>query len=235
MIRLRISSTAQSRGLLCSGRRPRRPNGLRDAGRYKAAATLRCTVREPHAEAQRAQRGIHRAFTLVEAVISAVVVGVMLVAALNTVGASRIGQQKTGDRTKGALLAQQLMTEILQQYYADPENGGFGLDGDEVGDGSRSLWDDVDDYDGWSASPPQRKDGTVIAEFDGWERSVSVAWVNPYNLQAAVGTDLGVKRITVTVTRDDVPIATQVAVRTSGWDEATEWPAATGPARNRKS
>ena len=37
------SSTAQSRGFLCSGRRPRRPNGLRDTGRYKAAATLRCS------------------------------------------------------------------------------------------------------------------------------------------------------------------------------------------------
>jgi len=160
----------------------------------------------------------------VEAVISAVIVGVMLVAALNTVGASRIGQQKMGDRTKGALLAQQLMTEILQQQYEDADYGpgSFGLGGDEVGDGSRALWEDVDDYDGWSASPPQQKDGTVIQGFDGWERSVGVVWANPNNLQATVGYDTRVKRITVTVTRDDVPIATQVAVRTSAWDEATE-------------
>ena len=54
-----------------------------------------------------------RAYTLVEAVISILIGGVMFVAVLNTVGAARVGQQKIGDRQQGSLLAQQLMEEIV--------------------------------------------------------------------------------------------------------------------------
>ena len=51
-----------------------------------------------------------RAFSLAEAVVSIFIVGVVLVAALNTVGASGWSLHKLGDRARGSLLAQQLMT-----------------------------------------------------------------------------------------------------------------------------
>ena len=43
---------------------------------------------------------------------------------------------------------------------------------------------DVDDYDGWSASPPEDKNGNPLVGFDDWGRSVSVEWVNPDNPDA---------------------------------------------------
>jgi len=149
-----------------------------------------------------------------------VIVGVMLVAALEAVGASQRTQQKVGERRQGMLLAQELMSEILQQHYEDPDlpPGSFGLGSDEVGDGSRQLWEDVDDYDGWSASPPQLKDGTVLSEFTGWGRSVEVHWAQPGNLTVSQAGDTGVKQITVTVTRGDALVATLVAVRTRVMD-----------------
>jgi hypothetical protein len=149
--------------------------------------------------------------------VSIAIVGLMLVAALNTLGASKIGTQKTGDRARAALLAQELMSEILQQYYEDPNvpAGSFGLRAAKVGDGSRALWEDVDDYDGWTASPPERKDGTVISGFVGWRRSVSVAWINPANLSQVNVSDTRVKRIIVTVTLDDAVTARLVAIRTA--------------------
>jgi len=163
-----------------------------------------------------------RAFTMAEAVLSVFIVGVVLVAALHTVGASRAAQQKVGDRARGMLLAQDLMTEILQYAYEDPASGpgSFGLGADEVGDGSRSLWDDVDDYEGWSASPPQRADGEPIEGFVGWGRRVAVDWVDPDDLTQTLLYDSGVKRITVTVTHHDVPVASLVAVRTSVWPDS---------------
>ena len=63
-------------------------------------------------------------FTLVEAAISIVLVSVMLVAALNTVGAAKLGQQKTAARGRAHLLAQELMSEIMRQDYADPQDIG---------------------------------------------------------------------------------------------------------------
>lgn len=156
-----------------------------------------------------------RALSMIEAVISIAIVGVMMVAALNTVGASKLGQQKTGDRGKGALLAQQLMSEILRQSYEEPDGTpSFGREGGEGG-GDRAGRDDVDDYYNWSSSPPEYKDGTVIPDLNGWQRSVKVDWVSPDDLNTPIGVDESVKRIIVTVSRDGVPVASLTAVRTA--------------------
>ena len=164
-------------------------------------------------------RTARRALTLAEMIVSIVIVGVMLVAALNTVGASKMGQRKTGDRAKGTLLAQQLMSEILRQSYQEPvDTVAFGRETAELST-SRAEYDDVDDYDGWSSSPPQYKDGMVIPNLDGWGRQVSVAWVDASNLTQDVGEETGVKRITVTVTHNDLDVASLTAVRTLARDD----------------
>ncbi len=162
------------------------------------------------------RRHIGRALTLAEAAISLVIIGVMLVAALNTVGASQATQKKMGDRNRAMLLAQDLMTEILRQHYIEPDDvaAAIGLEGGE-NSGKRDRFDDVDDYEGWSTSPPQEKDGTVLNDFNGWYRSVAVSWVSPADLALAQGSDTGVKRITVTVTLNNVPLASLVAIKTN--------------------
>ena len=167
---------------------------------------------------------LRRAVTLVEAVVSTAIVGVMLVAALNTVGASQVTQNKMGQRSRALLLAQDLMAEILQQAYEDPDlvSGSFGLTVAEMSDGTRSLWNDVDDYNGWSASPPQQKDGTELSDFTGWRRSASVDWVDPTNVGTELGSDTGIKRITVTVTFNDLPLAQLWALKTSTWESGLE-------------
>jgi len=158
-----------------------------------------------------------RALSLAEAIVSIAVVGVMLVAALNTVGAARMTQKTMGDRSRGLLLAQDLMAEILPQAYEDPQYppGSFGLAPEEVGDGSRALFEDVDDYDGWSASPPQQKDGTELSDFQGWQRSVVVKWVDPSDVSQVRLSDTGVKYVAVTVSYDNTVTASLVALRTN--------------------
>jgi MSHA pilin protein MshD len=169
------------------------------------------------------RRPIEPALTLVEAVVSIAIIGVMLVAALNTVGASQTTQKKMGDRNRAMLLAQDLMSEIFQQSYIEPDDpdGLIGMEGGEDS-GKRDRFDDVDDYDGWSASPPEEKDGTVLVDFDGWRRSAAVDWVNPVDATEELGTNTGVKRITVSVTLDDVPLATLVALRTNAFHYGPE-------------
>lgn len=157
------------------------------------------------------------AFTLVEVMMSVIVVGMMFVAALNTVGSTRIGEYKISERNRGQVLAQGLMAEVLQQAYEDPSGPvAFGTESGE-GTSNRTDFDDVDDYLDWSQSPPQRRDGTALPDLDGWGRSVAVVWVNPADLSQVVGSDQGLKRITVTVTHNGVPVASLLAWRSSAW------------------
>ena len=164
-------------------------------------------------------------FTLVEAVFATLLVGLLLVAALSTAGASARVQAHGSDRGTGELLAQGLMNEILAQAYQDAgPSPVFGPTASEVTTPpSRSKFSDVDDYNGWSESPPQNKDGSVITmtntdgttspAFPGWGRSVAVAWVTSSDLTTPSSTETGVKRIVVTVTHNNAVVATCTAIK----------------------
>jgi hypothetical protein len=156
-----------------------------------------------------------RALSLVEAAASVVIATLVIVAALNTVGASKLGQHQTGDRRVGHLLAQSLMSEVLQQSYEDPDDtvltlGGDGTERTDI----RTDFDDVDDYSHWSACPPEEKDGTKLDYRAGWCRSVTVAYASTSDLTKTVAGDTGIKLITVEVTHNDAVVASLVAVRT---------------------
>ena len=162
-----------------------------------------------------------RAFSLVEVTLSVLIVGGMLVAALTTVGASRTSQFSIAERSRGLLLAELLMAEILQQPYQDGDFASPAL-GPEPAEGlaaSRAAFDDVDDYNGWSASPPRNKDGTAIDWAERHERAVTVAWVNPANPAETWGGLSGVKRITVLVRRGGRRVGQLVALRTRVWQD----------------
>jgi type II secretory pathway pseudopilin PulG len=157
--------------------------------------------------------GRRRAFSLVEGLVSIVVVSVLLVAALNTVGSAWHGQQNIGDRARARLLAEELLAEIVQADYNDPnQTPGFGPEISESG-GSRAGFDDVDDYHGWQASPPQDKNGSAMTAYAGWGRRVAVHYVEPSSPSIISSTDQGAKRIVVTVTYNNVLMARLVGIR----------------------
>ncbi len=147
-------------------------------------------------------RVARRGSTLVEVAIASMLVGVMLVAAMRSVGAVFRTRLVAFQQQQGDTLAHELMAEILQAYYESPSvaSGSFGLEAGEVGDGSRAAWDDVDDYNGWSASPPQSKDGTALPDADGWTRQVVVDRVTRANPETTSVSDTGLKRIKVEAT-----------------------------------
>lgn len=161
---------------------------------------------------------------MIEATISIVIVGVMLVAGLNTLGSTRMTQHKLGYGIRAAALAEDLMSEILQQYYEDPElaPGSFGLSFTEAATGNRSLFDDVDDYDDWSASPPQDKDGVPLGDTDGYTREVSVDWVLSNDLNQTSVSATGIKRISVFVSHADGVRISLYALRTVMWENPAD-------------
>jgi MSHA pilin protein MshD len=154
------------------------------------------------------------AFTIVEAMISTIIVGVMFVAALNTVGASRLTQHKASLVCRSQLLAESLMSEILRQSYKDPDGTPiFGRESNESAT-PRTTWDDVDDYEGLSESPPVTKDGAALTNATGWQRTVKVEWVDAANPAQVQTVETGVKRVVVTVAYKNVPQASLATLKT---------------------
>lgn len=177
----------------------------------------------------------HRAgFTLIEAVISILLVGMTLVTAMSLAGMSGAGQAGAFQQRRARMLARELLIEIQAQSYVDPDlleqywdgivrSGSITLSGgDSFGPaisevtGNRSLFDDVDDYHGWSASPPQDKDGTAQSDLTGWTRSVVVERMNPTGLGVQASLDMGLRRITVNASYKGGVVATIIGFTSAG-------------------
>lgn len=154
-------------------------------------------------------------FSMAEVIISLGLVGGLLVVSLNTVSGASLGRRLVGERGAARMLAAALMNEILQQNYADPESPGnvIGVEAGEIGGGTRLLFDDVDDYHNWTESPPMLRHGSLLADRVTWSRSVIVEYVQPGDLTLVSATNQGLKRITVTVTRQNDVLARLTAVR----------------------
>jgi prepilin-type N-terminal cleavage/methylation domain-containing protein len=162
-------------------------------------------------------------FGLLEILIATVIVGVLMVAALNALGASVRANVFIANRAKGIILADELMTEILQQPFFDPESGtGIGVDSSES-TATRTDFDDIDDYSNWNSSPPQDRHGNEKVEFLGWTRNVEVGFVSSDNVKGeflSPSSTTGVKKVRVRVYyRDEVIIELQ-SVQTARWVDA---------------
>lgn len=113
------------------------------------------------------------AFTLVETVLSTIMVSVLLCAALSATISARGGSVVASERALALDLAEELLAEIMQQAYVDPE-APEAASGPDVGETGRTDFDDVDDYSGWKQSPPQDIEGQAIAGCAGLTRMVSL-------------------------------------------------------------
>jgi hypothetical protein len=157
--------------------------------------------------------------SLIEVVASTFIVGVMAVAALNSLGAATSSSHSIGNRAVALGLADELLSEILQAPYEDPnQTPVFGRESGEASS-PRSAFDDLDDYDGWNESPPKYRDGTTMPDRDDWRHRVYVHRVVPADPTQASGTDQGAKRIRVTVEYRGKVLAEQFAIRTNTDDE----------------
>lgn len=153
-----------------------------------------------------------RGFSLLEVVVSAMLVGVLLVAAMRTVGASIFAQNRVGEQSIGQWLADGLLSEVVARAYK--EDAALSELGPDSGEVSKADFDDVDDFCNWSESPPQLAGGTPMPDLDGWTRTVGVAWADPANWGQTAVSDTGIKRITVRVTHRGRLVCTRMALRT---------------------
>jgi len=172
-----------------------------------------------------------RAFTLVEAIMASLVVALILAGALHAVGASGGDQVRAAHRVSAGFLGQSLLDEACAKKYNAAAGGGGlsvlivglvgGLEeiGGELGGGQvidsgsdRTHLTSVDDYNGLIDSPPHDPDGSKIAGFGGWSREVKVQTVSSTDGWTLSGSDVGAKRVTVTVKKGSAVVESRSAL-----------------------
>jgi Tfp pilus assembly protein PilV len=142
--------------------------------------------------------------TLTEVTISTLLIGVLMVASLRTVESSLRNWNTASSSILGTALARQLLDEIQTVPYEDADGSpDFGLEtGEATSFPTRARFDDIDDYDAWSASPPLDRAGNALADYSGWSRSVSIRKLAASNHAALASgaADEGLREILVTAT-----------------------------------
>jgi Tfp pilus assembly protein PilV len=162
---------------------------------------------------RRQLHGARSGFSLIEVAISSILVGSILVTAMSTVGAVLRFRSSSSDSGRAALLATDLLAEISGQPYSDPNQ--TPVLGKESGETTRAQFDDVDDYDSWTETPPKNRAGTNLTGFTGWTRSVTVARAQRNSPMQTAGSDEGLKRIRITVSKNGVTLQTVDALKAS--------------------
>ncbi|MCC6679097.1 MAG: prepilin-type N-terminal cleavage/methylation domain-containing protein [Phycisphaerales bacterium] len=164
-----------------------------------------------------------RGLSLVEVVISIAIVGGLLAASLSGVGALARARAISDERDTAALLAQELLAEVSARLYEDPDSAArvFGPETGETAGADRTLFDDVDDYEGLVESSVVRRGGGDPAH-PGWSRRVEVRWAPTYSPDLDSGAETGLKRVTVTVLHGAKPVLSVSCLRAAARDSGVK-------------
>ncbi len=137
----------------------------------------------------------HSGFTIIEAAMSVAIVSILLTTSMAAMSAIAKSRAVQAERRAAYALNEQLMVEILSQYFQNPAKSTFGPSTGET----RQNFNGVDDYNGYGESPPGQKSGVILTDYANWSRSVSVVSVDPNNPANALSNST-LKQITVTAT-----------------------------------
>lgn len=104
--------------------------------------------------------------SLIELVIFIVVVSVALVGILSVMDITTKSSADPQVRKQAIAIAESLLEEVMLKEYANPSGGYTGTD--------RSQFDDVDDYNGYTASPAVDVSGAALPTTGAYAESVAV-------------------------------------------------------------
>ncbi|MHC4982561.1 MAG: type IV pilus modification PilV family protein [Planctomycetota bacterium] len=122
---------------------------------------------------------IDQGFTLAESLLAAAVLSMTVAAVILPFTAAAVNQQADARITTATCLAEELMEEILSKPFEDPD--GAGALGPEAEEWTRGLFDNIDDYNGYSEAEGEIVSATGNVVVDpaavGLSRSASTTYV----------------------------------------------------------
>lgn len=137
--------------------------------------------------------------TIIESVLATVILGISIVAGLKAAAVAAATNRAAAQRIIASQLAADLIQTITTRPYKQAGTSTIGKDG--TAETNPGNFNDVDDYNGWTETPPKDyTHGKQLTGLAGWTRSVVVIWIEPSDLNLASTTDKGLKRIHVSVT-----------------------------------
>ena len=163
---------------------------------------------------------------MIEVVVCIVLVGVLMVAALNTAAAAVDLRERAVDRVRAQGLADEMLAEILSRQYAVSTTNYASSIGKSPAEAGQpwGMWNDVDDFNDLVMTPPRDGDGNIIPGFANITLRCEVRHMNETTLARIASTASSaatrLKLIVVTVERAGRPLAQSVAVRSWGFDQA---------------
>lgn len=158
-----------------------------------------------------------RAFSMVEAVVASLILGVLAVAALEASAQAVDGRLRTADCLAAESFAQRLLAEIDQLKYEEPSLPvGTSTIGKDSAESGRSTFDDIDDYNALDQTNLTDSAGAAIPGGSGWRLRVSVERVQTFSPFNATLSETGLKRITIRLSRGSRPGVTFVVYRSRG-------------------
>lgn len=170
------------------------------------------------------RRGRRRGFTLIEAALATVIVGVGITSLMALVGALTDQNRAAAQATTAMLLASHVQEAMEGLSFNDPAYASTYF-GPEPGE-TLASFDDVDDFDGQSINPPIDAARQPIAALSQYTQVVTVLPVyanklnsnlNPASLDFAKTAYTGAVRVTVRVTYMRVPGMTPQEVYRTSW------------------
>ena len=142
----------------------------------------------------RARRG----FTLMEAALVTCIIGVGVAAMLQLLAAGSVSNASGAELTTGINLAKNIRELTLGLAFADPTTPTHW--GSESGE-SLTTFNDLDDFDGTSFSPPIDARRQSLTDHTAWQQSITVHSIDPNRLTTDVPNGSApATRITVTIT-----------------------------------
>lgn len=152
----------------------------------------------------------YKGFTLAEAMLATVVLGVAAVAVLLPFTSGVAVRAEGGHRTLAAKLASDLMEEIMRKPFHDPDGSSYDYNpGPDAGEATFADFDNADDFDGYVEPQGQVKDagGTVFTDLNYADFSRDASCVYVYVPQEAGDGELKFIRATVRVSYRGTQIA----------------------------
>jgi Tfp pilus assembly protein PilV len=157
----------------------------------------------------------HGGFTLIEAAMVTVIIGVAFTASMGLFYACT-GQNRVANHvTVATMLASNIQEAMAPLPFSDP-NPITATFGAETGE-TLASYDDVDDFHGVSITPPIDATRTAIPELSQYTQTITVTQVPTNNLSGSSTSETGAVRVQVVISYQQNPQATAQTVFTLEW------------------
>ena len=113
-------------------------------------------------------------FTLIEIIVTLVVVGIAAVALLSVFASNVRGSADPVVQQQAITIAEAYMEEILLKAYQDPTDPEQGTLATEAGESSRDLFDDVQDYNHLGTTEVRDQNDVAIPALAAYDVTVTV-------------------------------------------------------------